>query len=105
MIDRARRLAIGLLVEEQRAVAVRLRETCADDQLNAQARLAWHWLDAVERIFLSSIDKRQDAAAETQWLGTAEGAFRIALRKLCDVEQAIARTAPRPVLDKAAVRR
>jgi hypothetical protein len=81
-------------VNEQRTVAARLGARIADQVLNAQAWLAWHWMDNVEKIFLSSGDKRWDAAAEARWLDTAEGAFQIALRKVRDVEQLVEKYNP-----------
>jgi hypothetical protein len=86
MIDNARRQALHLRVDEKRVVAARLCDGVVDDVLNAQAHLAWHWIDGVEKVFLSSVGYR-DAAAEARWLDAAEGAFQIALRKLRDVEQ------------------
>jgi hypothetical protein len=86
MTDGARRQALRLRVDEKRTVAARLCDSGADDELTAQARVAWHWIDDVEKIFLSSV-RHRDAAAEAHWLDAAEGAFNIALRKLRDVQE------------------
>ena len=96
MIDESRRQALRLCVDEKRTVAAMLADACADDVLNAQARLAWHWIDDVEKIFLSRIDNRRNAAAEARWLDAAEGAFNIALRKLYEAQEMIEKYNPSP---------